>query len=308
MPTIAFIDGHALGGGAELALACDLRVGGSSATFAFPETRLGIIPGCVSPAPWGSNNTASSLCHTICAVGLCGCSTCLHAQGRRHAKASSCSGASKSQGACVYRPPCGGAGGVALGCVACAGAGMCVCTDHAIAGLLDHLASGDDGYIRTLNLAQEIAQVRVDVCHMLCKQGTGLAGRSRGAAHGQICHQCRAGYRPRDWVAHRASSVCTGDSDGRQTRRAQGICRKAQTPVSWRVIYHWRVVYNKMLYSNQLCNRKHLDTLCLHACVALVVVRHHQLRTRVFLHRRNLLRPVTRAHTITAVSPQSTRS
>lgn len=46
MPTVAYIDGHALGGGAELALACDLRVGGPGATFAFPETRLGIIPGC----------------------------------------------------------------------------------------------------------------------------------------------------------------------------------------------------------------------------------------------------------------------
>lgn len=46
MPTVAFVDGHALGGGAELALACDMRVGGPGATFAFPETRLGIIPGC----------------------------------------------------------------------------------------------------------------------------------------------------------------------------------------------------------------------------------------------------------------------
>lgn len=45
MPTIAAVDGFALGGGAELALACDLRVCGHSAQFAFPETRLGIIPG-----------------------------------------------------------------------------------------------------------------------------------------------------------------------------------------------------------------------------------------------------------------------
>ncbi len=35
----------ALGGGAELALACDVRVAGRDAQFAFPETRLGIIPG-----------------------------------------------------------------------------------------------------------------------------------------------------------------------------------------------------------------------------------------------------------------------
>lgn len=45
IPTIAAIDGYALGGGAELALACDIRVIGPDATFAFPEAQLGIIPG-----------------------------------------------------------------------------------------------------------------------------------------------------------------------------------------------------------------------------------------------------------------------
>ncbi|CAL8464530.1 g4065 [Coccomyxa elongata] len=45
MPTIAIINGYAMGGGAELALACDFRVCGAAAQFAFPETRLGIIPG-----------------------------------------------------------------------------------------------------------------------------------------------------------------------------------------------------------------------------------------------------------------------
>lgn len=37
--------GFALGGGAELALACDLRVADASSVFGFPEARLGIIPG-----------------------------------------------------------------------------------------------------------------------------------------------------------------------------------------------------------------------------------------------------------------------
>ena len=45
MPTIAVLEGGAMGGGAELALACDLRVMGTSASIAFPEARLGIIPG-----------------------------------------------------------------------------------------------------------------------------------------------------------------------------------------------------------------------------------------------------------------------
>mmetsp|Transcript_25172 Transcript_25172/g.44888 ORF Transcript_25172/g.44888 Transcript_25172/m.44888 type:complete len:317 (+) Transcript_25172:64-1014(+) len=45
MPSIAVIDGYALGGGMELALACDLRVAARGSSFAFPETRLGIIPG-----------------------------------------------------------------------------------------------------------------------------------------------------------------------------------------------------------------------------------------------------------------------
>ena len=46
MPTIAAIDGYALGSGVELALACDLRIGGQNAKFAFPEARLGLIPNC----------------------------------------------------------------------------------------------------------------------------------------------------------------------------------------------------------------------------------------------------------------------
>lgn len=44
-PTIAAIEGYALGGGMELALACDIRIAGESAKMGFPETGLGIFPG-----------------------------------------------------------------------------------------------------------------------------------------------------------------------------------------------------------------------------------------------------------------------
>lgn len=44
-PTVAALNGHALGGGWELALACDVRVAVPSAKVGFPEIGLGIMPG-----------------------------------------------------------------------------------------------------------------------------------------------------------------------------------------------------------------------------------------------------------------------
>ncbi len=46
MPTIAAVDGFALGGGCELALSCDVIVAAAGATFALPEAGLGLVPGC----------------------------------------------------------------------------------------------------------------------------------------------------------------------------------------------------------------------------------------------------------------------
>jgi enoyl-CoA hydratase/carnithine racemase len=44
-PTIAVLSGHALGGGLELAAACDFRVAAAQIKLGFPETSIGVVPG-----------------------------------------------------------------------------------------------------------------------------------------------------------------------------------------------------------------------------------------------------------------------
>jgi enoyl-CoA hydratase len=45
LPTIAMVDGFALGGGCEVAVSCDLRVASDRSRFGTPEINLGLIPG-----------------------------------------------------------------------------------------------------------------------------------------------------------------------------------------------------------------------------------------------------------------------
>ncbi len=45
MPTIAVVEGFALGGGCEIAMSCDMIVAGANATLGLPEVSIGVIPG-----------------------------------------------------------------------------------------------------------------------------------------------------------------------------------------------------------------------------------------------------------------------
>lgn len=67
-PSICAINGYALGGGCELALACSIRIASKSAKLGQPEVKLGILPG------YGGSQRLARLCgkgvaHEICLTG-----------------------------------------------------------------------------------------------------------------------------------------------------------------------------------------------------------------------------------------------
>src|ERR687891_655780 len=64
-PPVNAIDGHALGGGLELAMACHFRVASASAKVGQPEVLLGIIPGA------GGTQRLPRLCGATPALELC---------------------------------------------------------------------------------------------------------------------------------------------------------------------------------------------------------------------------------------------
>lgn len=64
-PVIAMINGFALGGGLELAMACHLRIAASTAKMGQPEVNLGLIPG------FGGTQRLLRLCGKAAALDLC---------------------------------------------------------------------------------------------------------------------------------------------------------------------------------------------------------------------------------------------
>lgn len=74
LPVIAAVNGYALGGGCELALACHMRVASDRAVFGQPEVNLGIIPG------YGGSQRLAKLVGTGRAIEIIGTARNINAQ------------------------------------------------------------------------------------------------------------------------------------------------------------------------------------------------------------------------------------
>ena len=73
-PVIAAINGFALGGGCEIALACDIRIASKNAKFSQPEVALGIIPG------WGGTQRLPRLIGKGRAIEMIACGQMIDAE------------------------------------------------------------------------------------------------------------------------------------------------------------------------------------------------------------------------------------